>query len=110
MIDWTKPIETTNGTPATFIKKLETTSDYTHLVVYQTVGGEERARVVKENGECCFRNKKQEVSRFVVLVPSPGWPDDFSCHGYFTSEEEARKRVRERRWVDAVIREWTVEV
>lgn len=111
MIDWTKPIETTGGIPATFLKKLETTSACSHLVVFRDTTGEDVVVLVSEDGTgyiANFRNTKQKVSRFVLMIRDKRMPDGFSFDGYFHSEEAARKHAYG--WTDVVIRKWTVEV
>ncbi|MCA6480561.1 MAG: hypothetical protein IM557_08170 [Chitinophagaceae bacterium] len=114
MIDWSKPIETTDGIPATFLKKLDTHDAYSYLVTFRNADGKDALALVMENGVGHlrrFRNKKQEISRFVVLVPDPDSKDGYSCEGYFTSGESVGVYLAHRTWPTGTItRKWTVEV
>jgi hypothetical protein len=114
MIDWSKPIETTDGISATFLKKLYTRDAYSYLVVFRNEEGEDGLALVMENGVGhlrSFRNKKQKLSRFVLLVPDQHGKDGYSCEGYFTSSESASLYFAHRTWpAGTIVREWTVEI
>jgi hypothetical protein len=114
MINWSKPIETTDGVSATFLLKLNTHDAYSYLVVFRNAEGKDGLALVMENGVGhlrSFRNKKQEVSRYLVLVPDPDSKDGYRCEGYFTSERVLDAYFAHRTWPTGTItRKWTVEV
>lgn len=88
MIDWTKPIETEDGLPTTFIRN-DLYGEFNHLVIIEDSRGKIAALVNGDgNGyNWNVRNKAEEQVRYIFAHLTAGFDNKPEAMSYITSDD-----------------------
>lgn len=91
MIDWTKPIQTSDGQPAEFLRRLNCGSAFPNVVIYQDAG-EEQVGTATDDGKIWENirvvNVPERINGYVNVYDEK---DKITCSKIYPSADAADK-------------------